>query len=194
MAKRGRPKTKQKRRRFAKIRRRARRAGSRIKRHVKKKQKSIENIIIMAYAPLASVNLLSHNQVSQLPANAGYGDKIKATVNGVFGSIFDFNIFPSPTPQAHVHFDIEGAFNQYTAISIGSLIAGFIGQKLGMRKAGTLKRFGSKTLLPVVIAGTLGKKNNNPDNGGRHSPYFESGSRISSHNIAPQISNGSGRI
>ena len=145
----------------------------------------------MAYAPIASVQLLSHNQISALPARSSYGEKIKAMVNGVFGSVFDFNIFPSPTPQAHVNFDIEGAFNQYTAISLGTMIAGFIGQKLGIKKAGTLKRFGSRTILPVLIAGTLGKKNMNPDNSRKHSPYYESSStQLRTQTVAPQTSSG----
>lgn len=195
MARRGRPrkqKTKSRRRRLG-IRKRVRHFGSRIKHRVKKKARTIENIITSIYAPVASIQLLSHNQVSALPTGSGYGMKIKAMVNGVTGSLLDFNVF-ADAPQAHVHFDIEGVFNQYTAISIGAMIAGFAGKALGVKKASTLTRFGSRTLLPVMISGALGKKNTNPDNSRKHSPYFESRS-ISTGTISlPQIRVSSGRI
>ena len=94
-------------------------------------------------------------------------------------------------------FDIEGAFNQWTAISVGLIIGGFIGKKLGVQRSGMLSSIGKKLLLPAAITGSLGLKNNNPDNGSKHSPYFmNSGSRqltniqaitVSSKNNSPSL-------
>lgn len=197
MAKRGRPRTKtvtKRRSRFSRVRRVARRTRTRLVRIGKKRGKSIITVITGVIPAVASVQLLSFNQLEELGANASTGDKLKTISNGVTGSIFDFNLF-NDVPKAHLHFDIEGAFNTWSAIGAGSWIAGIVGQRFGLPRSSLLKSFGKKLIIPAVIAGALGLKNNNPSGGGRNSPFLSQ----SSHNTVQQtfhnpiiISNGGG--
>lgn len=194
MAKRGRPRTKQvtrRRSRFSRVKRVARRARTRVVRVAKKRGKSIVTTVINFIPAVATVQLLSFNQLEALPSTASTGDKLKTISNGVTGSIFDFNLF-NDVPKAHLHFDIEGAFNTWSFIGVGSWIAGMVGQRVGLPRAGTLKSFGKKLVIPAVIAGSLGLKNNNPSTGGRHSPFFSTTQSNPQTSSIPLIVNGNG--
>lgn len=156
MAKVGRPKlkTKQKKRsRLSRIKRRVSR--SRVGRSIIKHKKTLTTTLINFVPVVQSVQLLSENQVAQATTNE---QKLKAMANAILGSTFDINLF-SDAPQAHFNPSIEGAFNKWSITNVGLIISGMIAQKFKLKHASKIKRVGSVSLIPSVIAGILGKKN-----------------------------------
>lgn len=165
-----RTKSKKRSSRRSRVKRTYRRARSRVRRGTKKHGKSIMTTITGIIPSVAVVQLLTHNQLSALGSNASMGDKAKTIINGLTGSIFDFNIFDD-VPKAHFKFDIEGIFNQWTAIAVGTWIGGAVGKKFGLPKSSILSSFGKKLLMPSLLSGSLGKSNNTSGSG-LSSPYF----------------------
>ena len=162
--------SRQKVRTVTKVKTVVKRVGQKAKQKTKKHGKSIIGMITWAVPITSSLQLLSHNQVASLPANASVEQKFKAMANGLTGSIFNFNAF-SDAPKANYHPSIEGAFNQWSFLAVGSIVAGQIGKKLKIKKSGHLSNLGNKLLFPAVMSGVFGLKNNNsPDQ--KHSPYM----------------------
>ena len=179
------------------FKRRVRRVSRSARRYAKRRGKSIFSTVTNIIPAVAMVQLLSFNQVSGLGSNAPIGDKIKAMINGTVGSFLPFNPF-SDVPQAHLHFDIEGAFNQWSGIALGSWIAGALGKKFGLPKSAMISSFGKKLLPFAIIGGAFGMKNNNDAVTNTHNPYMSGSSQtqtiVTSSYVAPRTNGGSGAL
>ena len=170
----GRPKTVTKKRsRFSRIKRRVSR--SRVGRSFTKHKKSISTTIINFIPVIQSVQLISENQVSQATTNEM---RFKGAINGLLGSTFDINPF-SDAPQAHYNPSIEGAFNKWSITNIGLILGGMVAQKFKLKHANKLKRIGTVSLIPSVIAGILGKNNQTKKDTFNNSISISSGQQIS---------------
>lgn len=132
-----------------------RRVGSKAKRKTKKHAKSLTTTIMTIVPVVQSVQLLSHNQVSQASTTEG---KLKAIVNSIGGSLFDVNLF-ADAPKAHFNPSIEGAFNQWSVANTVMIVGGMVAQKFKLKHANKIKRTGQISLIPSILAGVLGKNN-----------------------------------
>ncbi len=156
LRRRGRPRTVQKRRsRRSRVKRKLRRASSRLRRSAKKHKKSLMTTVLGLVPALQSVQLLSENQVNVETTTTG---KLKAIVNGVFGSIFNFNPF-NDVAKAHFNPQIEGAFNKWSVTNIALILGGLAGQKFGLKHASKIRNVGAAAIVPSVIFGILGRGN-----------------------------------